>query len=75
MSKPVTRLAASALIRSHRLNLGESQADFADRLGLTERIVQHAEGGGKPHPKNAAPLARELDAKVEELWPDNSDKG
>ena len=63
----VTRVKNSKL-RDARLQLGLSQADIGDRLGVTGAAIGHYETGlSKPSPDRAAKLAKLLGLKPHEV--------
>ncbi len=43
----------TVLIR-RRLDAGLSQAQQAEKIGVTQRVYQNAEAGGKPQPRHIA---------------------
>ena len=54
----------------HRTNLGLSQEQMAERIGVTRRVYQGAETGERvPRGQNALAFARHFDCKVTDLWP------
>lgn len=61
-------MAHTHLIAS-RLNRGLSIADAAEEIGVTYDILEGAEKGRRPHPRNALKIASFYDRKVTDLWP------
>ena len=55
------------LLRQHRLRVGLTQAALAERAGLSERAIQHLEGGlGQPYRETARRLAEALALTAEQ---------
>lgn len=42
---------------------------LAQEIGVTERIIGHAENGAKPRPENARKIAEYFGYRATELWP------
>ena len=56
-------------IIEERLNRGLSRRQLADELGVSPRVIEYAEQGGRPHPRNAKKIADFFDCRVTDIWP------
>lgn len=60
----------SARLRGERLNLGLTQRQAAEQIGVDWKTLQRAENGESvPHPANAKTIADFYGVKVTDLWP------
>jgi transcriptional regulator with XRE-family HTH domain len=56
-------------LRAERLNRGLTLEEMAERVGVTRRVLQAAEGGQQPRPGNALKIADFLGCQVTDVWP------
>jgi ribosome-binding protein aMBF1 (putative translation factor) len=56
-------------LRAARVNRGLSIPDLAAQLGLGRRVIERAESGQMPHPRNAKKIADFYGVQVTDIWP------
>jgi len=56
-------------LQERRANEGQTRAEQARAIGVSERVLRLAEHGVEPRPANKLPIATYLGCKVTDIWP------